>query len=60
MSWSDAFPVALIVVYVFGTLGAIARVGKPREPLTGGDAAGVTIINAALIVGLILLWPWGG
>jgi hypothetical protein len=60
MSTVDVFPLALIAVWVLGTLSTIGRVGKPREPLSGGDAVAITIINAALIVGLIMLWPWGG
>lgn len=60
MDWSDAYPVALIALFAIGSLGTIARVGQPRKPLSGGDAMGIVVINVALIVGMILLWPWGG
>lgn len=45
--------IALLVVAALtasGTLLSIARTGKPREALTPGDAAAVTVICAAIVV----------
>lgn len=44
----------LIAMQVLGALGTITMVGKKREPITGGLAAGVVVIN--VLVSLILVW----
>jgi len=41
-------------VCVFGSVVTIARVGQPREPLTPGEVAIITVLNAAIITVLIL------
>ena len=49
-----------IALYVIAALEAISglysvsRVGQPRKPLTGADAATLVVIDAALVVILVL------
>lgn len=45
---------------VWGALAAVAAVGKPRRPTTGGVAAAFVLINGVIVAGLILAavrWP---
>jgi len=37
-----------------GAVTTIVRVGEPRKPITPGDAAIITVINAAVITILVL------
>lgn len=51
MSWM----LWIVVAYLgFGVITTITSVGKPREPLTGGIAAGVTIATAILITLIVI------
>jgi hypothetical protein len=48
----------VVAILALGALVSVATVGKPRKPMTGGAAALVVIIDAALIVAI--LWDrWG-
>jgi hypothetical protein len=46
----------LIAYMTVSGIGAVVMVGKPRKPLTGGDAAAIVLINAAFIAALAV---WG-
>lgn len=39
----------LIALQVVGALGSVAMVGKPRKPITGGQAAFTVILSAACV-----------
>ena len=51
------FDYFLIAWWLFGTLVAVAQVGKPKKPTTAEIAAVVVGLNALLIAGL--LWSRG-
>ena len=44
----------IAAVCIVGAVVTIFRVGEPREPLTPGDAAIITVLNAVIITILIL------
>jgi hypothetical protein len=37
-----------------GALGAVALIGKPRTPTTGGVATVIVAVDAAIVVALVL------
>lgn len=54
---NDAIEVILWVLVIFqivGTLGTVASVGKPREPLSGGVAAFVVAANSIFLYALLV------
>lgn len=44
---------SLAGLIVLGSFLTIQHVGKPREPLTGTNAAVITLMNAVFVVALI-------
>lgn len=46
----------IVGMLALGVVAAILAIGKPRRPLTPGDAALLTIFNTAYIVAIILWW----
>lgn len=42
----------MIALQSFGAMATIAMVGRPRKPLTGGVAAGSTVVAAAFVAGI--------
>jgi hypothetical protein len=50
--------VALIVIglIVIGTIATILLIGKPRKPITPGQAVIALIINSVIILGVLFLW----
>jgi hypothetical protein len=55
---SDWLQLFIILWFAVGAFLTITMVGKPRKPITGGQAAFVTLV-AALLIGAILTW-WPG
>ena len=51
-----AVAIAIITFQVLGSLVTISVVGKPREPLTGGVAATVVLVQALICLGIYWLW----
>jgi hypothetical protein len=47
---------SLIILLAVNALIAIAKVGKPRSPLTPGDAIGVVVVNALIVVAILSFW----
>ena len=45
----------LVTLFVIGMLFTVATVGKPRKPVTEGDAVASVIINGLLLTA-ILVW----
>lgn len=52
---------ALFVVLVVVLLGSLVinifAVGKPRKPVTAGDAVISGIIQVALVIWIVAVWP---
>lgn len=51
--------IAKWIIVGFLTLGAllsVANVGKPRKPITAGQAVTIVVINAALIASMVIWW----
>jgi hypothetical protein len=51
------FDYFLIAWWLFGTLVAVAQVGKPKKPTTAETTAVIVAINAVFIA--LLLWTRG-
>jgi hypothetical protein len=45
----------LVVLLALGPIISASNVGKPRKPLTPGDAAASAVLNIGLLVA-VLLW----
>lgn len=45
----------LVAFLMFGIVATIYMVGKPRQPLTAGVAAGVTLFTLLQIAGVLYL-----
>lgn len=45
---------AVAALTVWGSLLTIAKVGKPREPITAPVAAASTLINAVIVTVIVL------
>ena len=54
MTWLPWVLYALAGWYATGILIYVAKVGQPRQPIKGTDAAQVVAIGAILIVALVL------
>jgi hypothetical protein len=51
-----ALLISLFVVYGLGAWGTINSIGKPRKPITHGQASVILVLNAAIVVFLTTLW----
>lgn len=46
----------LVVYCTLGALAAVYMIGKPRKPITPGDAIAVVLCNLAIIVIVLTTW----
>lgn len=53
---SHALLITLFVVYGLGAWGTVNSIGKPRKPLTHGQAVAILAINAAIVAILASAW----
>ena len=49
MTW---FPVLLMILLALNAIGCVARIGRPREPITPALAVGEIIYSGLLILGI--------
>lgn len=47
--------IILILIFALGSIGNVAMVGKPRKPVTAGQAAFTSTIHVALIIALVVV-----
>lgn len=48
--------IAVVLILIDGVIGPITKANKPREPITGGEAAFTAVIYGLVIAGLL---AWG-
>lgn len=52
MTWFDW---TLVGWLAFGALATVGLIGVPRKPISPGTAVATVVINAALVVGVLLV-----
>lgn len=50
------FKYLLLLYFALGAIATILGIGRPREPITAGVGAGVTVITILLMIGLLHYW----
>jgi hypothetical protein len=56
LDWLKVALSAYLVFQVIGLAGYIARVGKPREPVTANEAAITMLIQLFFFVMFLVIW----
>lgn len=51
MNWFDWTVVGIWILSIFYNIGLL---GKPRQPVDGGDIGAIVLVNGLLIVGMVL------
>jgi hypothetical protein len=46
----------IVTLYALGTLSTIASIGKPRQPVTNGQAMVIILFNALIVIAVITWW----
>lgn len=47
---------AYLVLFVLSTAAYVGRVGRPREPITSGEAGCSLVISFGVFLMLLLIW----